>query len=197
MRTARCLSRFFVFTIVRGCRLPVFCALGLRDGPLPESAPFTEALRGDKQHKEGERDRAMPKPKDKKKFALWLHPETLAKVEKQYRDDDCRSRSEFIEKAILFYAGYLAADNCRDYIPNVVVSTVKGSLDSLENRMASLLFKVAVELSMMLHVTSAANAIDENTLTRLRGLCVEEVKRLHGAVRMEDAVRFQKGGAPV
>ena len=80
----------------------------------------------------------MPKPKGKHKFALWLHPETLAKVEKQYRDDDCRSRSEFIEKAILFYAGYLAADNCRDYIPNVIVSTVKGSLDSLENRMANL-----------------------------------------------------------
>ena len=117
----------------------------------------------------------MPKPKGKHKFALWLHPETLAKVEKQYRDDDCRSRSEFIEKAILFYAGYLAADNCRDYIPNVIVSTVKGSLDSLENRMANLLFKMAVELSMMLHVTAAANAIDETSLTRLRGLCVEEV----------------------
>lgn len=76
----------------------------------------------------------MPKPKGKHKFALWLHPETLAKVEKQYRDDDCRSRSEFIEKAILFYAGYLAADNCRDYIPNVIVSTVKGSLDSLKTK---------------------------------------------------------------
>ena len=139
----------------------------------------------------------MPKPKGKHKFALWLHPETLAKVEKQYRDDDCRSRSEFIEIAILFYAGNLAADNCRDYIPNVIVSTVKGSLDSLENRMANLLFKMAVELSMMLHVTAAANAIDETSLTRLRGLCVEEVKRLHGAIRMEDAVRFQKGGASV
>ena len=31
------------------------------------------------------------------------------------------------------------------------------------------------------------------TLSRLRGLCVEEVKRLHGAVRLEDAVKFQNG----
>ena len=31
------------------------------------------------------------------------------------------------------------------------------------------------------------------TLSRLRGLCVEEVKRLRGAVRLEDAVRFQNG----
>ena len=48
----------------------------------------------------------MPIPKEKRKFALWLRPETLAKIEKLYRDDDCRSRSEFIEKAVLFYAGY-------------------------------------------------------------------------------------------
>ena len=127
------------------------------------------------------------------KFALWLRPETLAKIEKLYRDDDCRSRSEFIEKAVLFYAGYLTADDGQEYFPNVIVSTVKGSLDSLENRMASLLFKMAVELSMTLHVTAATNQIDADTLSRLRGLCVEEVKRLHGAVRMEDAVKFQNG----
>ncbi len=129
----------------------------------------------------------------KQKFALWLHPETLKKVEKNYRDDDCKSRSEFIEKAILFYAGYLTANDYRGYFPNVIVSTLKGSLDSLENRMASLLFKMAVELSMVLHVTAANNEIDDATLSRLRGMCVEEVKRLHGSVSMENAVKFQKG----
>ena len=133
----------------------------------------------------------MPIPKEKQKFALWIRPETLTKIEKLYRDNDCRSRSEFIEKAVLFYAGYLMADDGQEYFPNVIVSTVKGSLDSLENRMASLLFKMAVELSMTLHVTAATNQMD--TLSRLRGLCVEEVKRLHGTVRMEDAVRYQKG----
>lgn len=57
----------------------------------------------------------MPIPKEKRKFALWLRPETLAKIEKLYRDDDCRSRSEFIEKAVLFYAGYLTADDGQEY----------------------------------------------------------------------------------
>lgn len=135
----------------------------------------------------------MPKPKDKQKFALWLYPETLEKVEKNYRGDDCKSRSEFIEKAILFYTGYLTANDYRGYFPNVIVSTIKGSLDSFENRMASLLFKTAVELSMMLHVTAANNEIDKASLSRLRGMCVDEVKRLHGSVSMEDAVKFQKG----
>lgn len=135
----------------------------------------------------------MPLPKDKQKFALWVYPDTLKKVENLYRDDDCQSRSEFIEKAILFYAGYLTATDHKGYFPNVIVSTVKGTLDSLENRMASLLFKLAVEISMMLHVTAATNEVDESTLARLRGMCVGEVKRLHGSIPMEEAVRFQKG----
>ena len=46
---------------------------------------------------------------------------------------------------------------------------------------------------MTLHVTAAVNQIDADTLSRLRGLCVEEVKRLHGTVRLEDAVKFQNG----
>lgn len=135
----------------------------------------------------------MLTPKEKQKFALWVYPETLKKVEKNYRDDNCKSRSEFIEKAILFYTGYLTAAEYKAYLPNIIVSTMKGTLDSLENRMARLLFKLAVELSMMLHVTAANHEIDADALSRLRGMCVEEVKRLHGSVSMEDAVKFQRG----
>lgn len=131
--------------------------------------------------------------KNKEKFALWVYPETLRKIEALYCQDNCRSKSEFIEKAILFYCGYLASEEYKQYLPNVLVSTMQGSLDSFEDRMATLLFKIAVELCMMLHVTAAANEIDTDTLSRLRGLCVEEVKRLRGSVRLDDAVRFQNG----
>ena len=132
--------------------------------------------------------------KEKKiRIPLWIYPSVEEKIQKKYEADNCKSPSEFIEKAILFYCGYLASEEDRQYLPSVLVSTMQGSLDSFEDRMATLLFKIAVELSMMLHVTAAANEIDEDTLTRLRGLCVEEVKRLRGSVRLDDAVRFQNG----
>ena len=41
----------------------------------------------------------------KVKFALWLTPETRALVEENYRADNCKSQSEYIEKAIEFYSG--------------------------------------------------------------------------------------------
>ena len=44
---------------------------------------------------------------NKIKFPLWLMPECKQVVEDNYREDQCQSRSEFIEKAIWFYAGFL------------------------------------------------------------------------------------------
>lgn len=132
--------------------------------------------------------------KEKKiRIPLWIYPSAEEKVLKNYEADNCKSPSEFIEKAILFYCGYLASEEYGTYLPNVIVSTMQGSLDSFEDRMATLLFKIAVELCMILHVTAVTNEIDEDTLTRLRGLCVEEVKRLRGSVRLENAVKFQNG----
>ena len=130
---------------------------------------------------------------NKKKFALWIYPSAMEKVERLYQIDNCRSKSEFIEKAINFYCGYLTAENYREYFPSVIVSTVQGALDSFENRMASLMFKYAVELAMMMHVTAASFRVDDDTLSRLRGKCVNDVKRLNGRITFDDAVKYQKG----
>lgn len=67
----------------------------------------------------------------KQKFALWIYPSTMETIERYLEKSECRSKSDFIEKAILFYAGFLAAQTYHDYIPNVVVSCMKGSLDRL------------------------------------------------------------------
>lgn len=130
---------------------------------------------------------------NKKKFALWIRPSTIEKVDRLYQLDNCRSKSEFIEKAVLFYAGYVSAEDCREYFPEAIVSTIQGSLDLFENRMASLLFKYAVELAMTMHVTAANFRVDEDTLSRLRGKCVNEVRSLNGKISFDDAVRYQKG----
>ena len=68
----------------------------------------------------------------------------------------------------------------------------KGMLDLFENRMASLIFKLAVELSMFMHVTAATNEIDEESLSRLRSMWVNEVKKIHGCISFDEVFNFQK-----
>lgn len=129
----------------------------------------------------------------KTKFGLSISTETLKKVEQLYKGDNAECKSEFIERAVEFYCGYLTAENYREYFPSVITSTFDAKLQRMEDRMATLLYKQAVELAMLLHVIAAANDVDDMNLSQLRGLCNQEVSNTHGKIQFEDAVRYQKG----
>lgn len=130
---------------------------------------------------------------NKKKFALWVYPDTLETVSELYRGDNCESKSEFIEKAIRFYAGYLTSEDKSAFLPTVVTSTLKSIVAESDNRKSRLLFKLAVELAMLQNVVAASQEIDPESLERLRGECVREVKRLNGGFSLNDAVTWQRG----
>ena len=130
----------------------------------------------------------MQESPQKQRMGIYLTPETLEKVEKLYKEDSCISRSDFIEKAIIFYCGYITAENYQEYFPKVVLSTFQGTLDSFEKRMARLLFKIAVEISVNNRITAATVDVTELNLQRLRARCVDDVKRINGSVSFPQAV---------
>ena len=135
----------------------------------------------------------MPTPKNKRKFALWLYPETFDKIGQLYTADDCRSKSEFIEKAVQFYIDHLTAEDQRSMLPNAMLSSMKSIVAESDNRISRLLFKMAVELAVTMNVVAANSDIDDITLERLKGECVKEVKRLNSNFTFRDANDWQKG----
>ena len=129
----------------------------------------------------------------KARFSVWLHPEIMEQAKRWQKDDNCRSQSEFIEKAIEFYCGYVSSEKNKNYLSNIVVSTLKSIVRESDNRTGRLLFKIAVELAMNMNVLASMEEIDEIDLARLRGNCVEEVKRINGMLSFDDAVEWQMG----
>lgn len=129
----------------------------------------------------------------KRRFQFWVKPSTLELVCRYMEDDNCSSQSEFIEKAVLFYTGYLSAKENKNYLPNIVTSTLKGIVAESDNKQSRLLFKLAVEMAMMMNLLAASQEVDKVSLERLRGECVKEVKRLNGSFSFEDALDWQKG----
>ena len=129
---------------------------------------------------------------NKVKFPLWVYPETLKDVEIHYKNDNCKSQSEFIEKAIKFYIGYLDEEKSVNYISPMITETVKAQIKGTEQRLARLLFKVAVELGKLSHMTAAMNDVDDETLKSLHAMCVNEVRKINGIIDYENAVEYQK-----
>ena len=63
----------------------------------------------------------------KRKFALWIRPSLLEEVDSLYKSDNCASRSEFMEKALRFYMGYLSSQANQEYLADFIPSTFTGS----------------------------------------------------------------------
>lgn len=127
----------------------------------------------------------------KRKFALWVRESTLNKVKELYREDNCKSQSEFIEKAVLFYTGYLTSKKNKSYLAPIITSTLKSIVAESDNRISRMLFKLAVELAVTMNVVAASQEIDRISLERLRGECIKEVKRLNGSFSFNDAADWQ------
>lgn len=130
---------------------------------------------------------------NKKRFPLWMYPKTQQRVQELYEKDNCKSQSEFIEKAIRFYCGYISAEDSMKFLPIAITSAMSGIIGTSENRIARVMFKLAVEMSMMMNILASTAEVDENTLHRLRGKCVADVKKSIGSVTFEDVAKFQKG----
>ena len=130
---------------------------------------------------------------EKRKFALWISRYTIELAKKHYKDDNCSSASEFIEKAILFYLGYLSSQENQDYLAQVIPATVKGIVDESSNRMGRLLFKMAVEQAVISNILAAVCDVNQQELKRLRGQCVQEIRRTNGMISFENALDWQQG----
>ena len=68
---------------------------------------------------------SLKRKEPKRKFALWVRESTLDRVKELYQEDNCKSQSEFIEKAVLFYTGYLISERNKSYLSPIITSTLK------------------------------------------------------------------------
>lgn len=125
----------------------------------------------------------------KEKFAVYFSPEKKVILERRYREDGSRSMTAFIERAVDFYLDYLSANNSGLFLPSAVQSYLDGRLNQMENRMASLLFKQAVELDMGLSMLFKCVNVSEEELRRQRAESVANVKKANGKVSLVQKLR--------
>ena len=50
---------------------------------------------------------------NKKSTTIWLRPSVISRMDGWLEADNCQSRSEFVDKALRFYMGYLAPRTTR------------------------------------------------------------------------------------
>lgn len=133
-------------------------------------------------------------PEEKTRIHTRITADTERKIAAAIPLANCQSQNEFVEKALQFYCDYLTAEDCTTVLPPIYLSALKATIQSTEDRISRLMFKQAVEMDMMMNVLAYGMEISDDTLRDLRGHCVQNVKKTNGAVTLDKAVEFQKGG---
>ncbi len=87
-------------------------------------------------------------------------------------------------------ADILTSEKIENYMLSTISSVMHATVKDGENRMARAMYKLAVEVSKLSHVTAYGHEVDKETLKKLQAKCADEVKRINGAVAFEKAYRY-------
>ena len=128
--------------------------------------------------------------KNENRLNFRMTDETATKIERWYQEDNCRSKNEFIEKAVNCYADMLAAGESTT-LPRAVQSAIDSRLKLFEDRIASLLYKQAVEMDMDMAMSILLQSLNvsEEVLRQERAKSIAAVKRTNGQLRLEQKLR--------
>ncbi len=129
---------------------------------------------------------------ENKRIGIIMSSDLLERCNGSVGMDDSKSRSEFVCNAVEFYIAWLNNGTNHKVLTPALESVVGAKIKDTENRLARVLFKLGVEVAMMMHVVAATNNIPLTEIEKLRKMCVDEVSRNSGRYTFEDAVRFQK-----
>lgn len=131
---------------------------------------------------------------EKTRIHTRISSDTQRKMEIAFPNANCRSRNEFVEEAIRFYSDHIISQEVTDFLAPALVSALRATIQGSENRIARLMFKQTVELSMMMNVLAAGLEIDDSQLDELRWRCVQNVKKTNGSISFADTLRNHNNG---
>ena len=130
---------------------------------------------------------------EKVKFQVRMSPDTDRKIKEAMPRANCRSQNEFMENAAQFYCDYLASEDVAEFLPPIILHALRGTIQCSENRISRLLFKLTVEISMMMHVLAMGLEVNTDQLDKLRWQCVQEVKKTNGSITFKETLEKNQG----
>ena len=127
------------------------------------------------------------------RHSTWLSESTVDLVDKYYKTDNCKNKSAFIEKAILYYINYINLERNMDILSPTLISTMRAINDESTTRLTRLIFKLAVELGVLSNIVSFRFDISKKDIAMVRDECIKEMQKTNGVFDLKKAVLWQKG----
>ena len=129
---------------------------------------------------------------EKKHISIWVEDEVLKRCDANVKLTKSNNRSEYINEAIDFYNSYLHSQNNEDFVSETLMKMFQSTMDSFEKRMSRQMFKQAVEISKIFWLIAKELKVNPENADVLHESCVQEVKRINGAIQFPLAQKDDK-----
>jgi len=126
---------------------------------------------------------------DKTRVSIFIDSDLVERIDASLKKADCKSRNEFVLSALQFYLGYLYSDEDSAYLASSIDSSISSAVKSMEDRTAKVLFKLTVEMSMMMNILAANLEIDEEVLKKLRAKCIKDLNTSFSSLSFEKLIK--------
>ena len=123
-----------------------------------------------------------------KKYTLTVRMDDKIREEIEEKMDDAhvRSLNAFVLKAIDFYLGYLRQGRNLNYISPILASSIKSEMKNSEQNMSEMIYKMAVQISMLTQIIADEKEFYPEYLDELHKWCAEKVASTNGIISLED-----------
>ena len=132
----------------------------------------------------------------KKSYNFYLSPEADCMIDSSLVASDSRSMSDFVEKAVRYYAASLGAEMHKELLSQELIRVLQDNIKNVENHISSTIFKMAGEQAVMslLFADMLVENLDRKELQRYRNEAYDLIRKRHGSIMFEDALANCEGG---
>lgn len=128
----------------------------------------------------------------KRKYGFMLQADVNQMIEdhKYLKNDD---RSAFVTEAIRRYSAELDGERNLDVLCDRMYKIISAEVDCQSNRMANILFKIAVELAILNYMIGAGYVnLDDDEMRYIRNKAINTVRKSHGFFSFEKALEEER-----
>ena len=130
----------------------------------------------------------MKNQETKQRVPVWLEPKVIEKLNSLIPLQNVANISQLIAKAVDFYLGYIGTNDATEFLSQSLVGVVDSSIRQTVGRNATNLFRLAVEMNIIMRILAEGMDIPNEVIESLRGKAIKQVKKSNGKAKFEDTL---------
>lgn len=129
----------------------------------------------------------------KDKYTIWFYPSTSEKIDSNLKLANCSTRSEFLEKAIDFYTGYLHAESDQEYLGITIKNLLEGYINVLRRNTSEAFLRSSASTMFLAALIAPLCNTDPEELNDIYAWSVRKIKETNGVVDLSKVPHSSRG----